>query len=289
MNTIMLNGFLAEIELDEKANLLRGTVINSREKIQFAGGSLDELRENFATQLRIYHSKVGAEETSKVLRRVSEVEHRQMVRSASLTGRHEYLDNPWDYHALQEAYDILLQELSVASEAFKHASDDGRTGLALAAKSVALFLARRWENPELAAPFMNLARSLLDLEQGKKPPLLSVGKVGRRRPRSSAADHQRMCAAALLEVKVNLFREELEVAAREVERKCAQWLGFEGVDLSFRTIIDWRSDWRSKTSTDRVQFDKIVARLSQSENPKRAVDQMLKNGPPGTPRPDRSR
>ncbi len=289
MNTMMLDGFLAEIEFDEKADLLRGTVINSRERIRFAGRCLSELREDFARQLQCYHSKLGTQDTSRHFRRVSELEHRQMVRSASLDGRHEYLDNPWGYYALQEAYDILLQELWVASDAYKNASDDGRTGLALAAKSVALFLARRWENPDLAAPFMNLARSLVDLQRGKKPPLLSVGKMGRRRPRSSAADHQRMCAAALLEVKVNSFHEEPESAAREVARKCAQWPGFDGAGLSFHTIVEWRSDWRSKTSADRVQFDKIVARLSHSENPKRAVDQMLKNGPPGTPKSDNSR
>lgn len=285
MNTIALDGFLAEVELDEAENQLRGTVVNANFILKFSAPTVVELKQAFAQVIADKRAELAATDPPRPLlldRSISTVAHERMARSASL-GERRRPDGAEHYQALQEAYDNFLAELYQAFLTVRTKGDDGREGAIGACASVARFISRRWEDPELASIFLTIAESIVDLGQGRSPPLLTAGEFGRKRPRSSAIDHLRMMAAALLEARVELG-DPLEVAAADIARKCRLWPGFTSDRVSTHTVKNWRSSWRAKSEVERRQFGGVVSYLLGSEKPRGEIENLLKNGPPGTPK-----
>lgn len=54
MTTLIHDGYVAEIDIDEEADLLSGTVINTRATLHFAGRTVEELRQAFADTIADY-------------------------------------------------------------------------------------------------------------------------------------------------------------------------------------------------------------------------------------------
>lgn len=54
MNTLLHDGYLATIELDEEAGLFHGEVINTRDVLTFQGQTVAELRQAFADTIADY-------------------------------------------------------------------------------------------------------------------------------------------------------------------------------------------------------------------------------------------
>jgi predicted HicB family RNase H-like nuclease len=54
MSTMMTEGYIAEIDIDQDAELLSGIVVNARATLHFTGHSVEELRQAFADTLADY-------------------------------------------------------------------------------------------------------------------------------------------------------------------------------------------------------------------------------------------
>jgi len=61
MTTLTHDGYIAEIEIDEEAGILSGTVINTRATLHFAGRTVDELKAAFADTIDDYRAWCLAE------------------------------------------------------------------------------------------------------------------------------------------------------------------------------------------------------------------------------------
>jgi hypothetical protein len=51
-------------------------------------------------------------------------------------------------------------------------------------------------------------------------------------------------------------------------------------EVTGRTLIAWR-DHQRKLSKTRKQFDVVVEKILAEQDPRKAVDQLLRSGPPG--------
>src|SRR5262245_61084119 len=91
-----------------------------------------------------------------------------------------------DHKEIDEAYKELLEGLYVAQQEFSREGDGGLAGCQRACHAVVRFLGVRWENPELAAPFLALHAAFSDLMGGKSPELFSKNVDLRKRSQSSA-------------------------------------------------------------------------------------------------------
>ena len=56
MNTMLHDGYLATIELDEEAGLFHGEVINTRDVLTFQGQTVADLRQAFADTIADYRA-----------------------------------------------------------------------------------------------------------------------------------------------------------------------------------------------------------------------------------------
>ena len=286
MNTLLHDGFLAEIELDEEANLLRGIVVNAQEPFRFEGRSIGELRQAFAEAVNTYRIRCREKrlDDNQLCRPITSDRHRQMLRSAELGDRHRLGGAP-DYMTLQEAYDELLAGLYCAFEIFRDAGDDGRKGAKLACKETALFVARRWEKPELAAPFMAIDRAIFDIQENRYPEIFTLNKEPRARSRSQLGHFSKMFVAALLEVAVRLKISPVKESAARIARAAAKWPEFETSKLTANTVVNWRKTERAKGSADRKPFDDVVNDVLARSDPQTHFRKLLRDGPPGTPKP----
>jgi predicted HicB family RNase H-like nuclease len=61
MTTLTHDGYVAEIEIDEEAGLLSGSVINTRATLHFAGRTVEELKQAFADTLADYRDWCASE------------------------------------------------------------------------------------------------------------------------------------------------------------------------------------------------------------------------------------
>ncbi len=91
---IEYNGYLAEIELDDKAEVFHGRVINTRDVITFEGTSIEELRQAFKDSVDDYFEfckELGQEPekpySGKFLVRLDPKEHRQVALAAKISGK----------------------------------------------------------------------------------------------------------------------------------------------------------------------------------------------------------
>jgi hypothetical protein len=102
------------------------------------------------------------------------------------------------------AYRELLETLWYASNKFENEGDGGLEGAKLACRAVARFIGVRHEDPRLAAPFLTIMLSFIDLERGLDQPLFSKNVKLRERERSSQRKHLQMLAVVAMEVLLKL-------------------------------------------------------------------------------------
>jgi len=280
-------GYLAEIELDEEAGLLRGIVVNAcYQTFKFEGTTIEELRNAFAEAVNTYRNQFQQEgqENNKLCRPISSARHQQMLQSARLIGRSRLPGAP-DYMTLQEVFDEWLGGLWVAFQQYRNAGDDGRGGARLACQKTAQFIAHRWEKPELAAPFMAIDRAIFDIQENRYPEIFTLNKEPRARSRSQLGHFSKMFVAALLEVAVRLKISPVKESAARIARAAAKWPEFETSKLTANTVVNWRKTERAKGPADRKPFDDVVNDVLARSDPQTHFRKLLRDGPPGTPKP----
>ena len=184
------------------------------------------------------------------------------------------------------AYREFIDTLRYASERFKNEGDGGHGGAKLACAAVIRFLGVRYENPELAAPFLALREAITDLQEGVHPELLSRSKDERKRSRSRQRKHAQMFASACMEALMQLGDDQ-EAAARRVARYSAKWPSFKGAEVDHTTVRNWRDKIRASRGPLLRQFDLICSDFV-THSDRRYVDNWLRKGPPGVPSSDDS-
>jgi predicted HicB family RNase H-like nuclease len=93
MSTIMNEGYVAEIDIDQNARLLSGIVLNTRATLHFTGNSVDELRQAFADTIADYREwckERGVEPerpySGKLSLRIAPELHRRVAEQAAKAG-----------------------------------------------------------------------------------------------------------------------------------------------------------------------------------------------------------
>jgi hypothetical protein len=86
-----------------------------------------------------------------------------------------------------------------------------------------------------------------------------------------------MLAAMALEVCVELG-DETNITADRIARKVNHWPSMSAQDLTGNTIIAWRKKQRHSSNKD---FAGLVAITLAEPDPRRAIEELLSNGPPG--------
>ncbi|MGO9235095.1 MAG: hypothetical protein ACLP4V_13885 [Methylocella sp.] len=180
------------------------------------------------------------------------------------------------------AYAELLTSLYLAAQQFENEGDGGIGGAISACRAVARFIAMRHVAPPLAAPFLELAGALKDLQAGKNPELFSPKEAIRTRPRTSRRKHLQTLAAAAMHVLMQKGLDQ-RAAALKVARAAANWPGFDGPKVSATTIRHWREDQLSASTEERRAFDQICSHLLDMSDPIQEIEKLLAR-PPGIPK-----
>lgn len=94
MTTLTHDGYVAEIEIDEQAGLLSGSVINTRATLHFAGHTVDELKRAFADTINDYRDWCVSEGreperpySGTLSLRIDPDLHRRLATAAARTGQ----------------------------------------------------------------------------------------------------------------------------------------------------------------------------------------------------------
>lgn len=182
-----------------------------------------------------------------------------------------------------KAYRELMESLSYASELFKNEGDGGIEGARRACIAAARFLWVRDENPELAAPFLAIATSFNDLEQGLEPPLFAKNVTPKERDRSSQRKHSQLLAAVAMEVLMETGL-TLREAGQRVASAVNMWPGFQSQDVTWTTVRNWRDRVRSVEDPRNCQFQQLRDYILAQPSPEEEVQRRLLSGsPPGVP------
>ena len=183
---------------------------------------------------------------------------------------------------LQAAYRELLESLWYAAYRFQNEGDGGLEGAKLACHAVVRFIGVRHENPELAAPFLEMRASFVDLERGLDPPLFSKDVKLRERERSSQRKHLQMLAAVAMDVLMErgMGRED---AASEVARAVQKWTSLGAQEIKGTTVRNWRDQVRRKRDPRNHQFQQLRDHILGQADPGAEIKALLRHGPPGVP------
>ena len=190
-----------------------------------------------------------------------------------------------------EVEEEFMETLRQAAFIFEREKDGRFHGSIFACKAVARFIYRRGGGAELAGPFFQIAAAFEDLARGGKPRLfLKKSTPEKERERSPERKHIQMLAAAALEVMIRLTPRGARAwdenttkranAADSIARYVNKWPGMGAQEVTGRTLIAWR-DHQRKLSKTRKQFDVVVEKILAEQDPRKAVDQLLRSGPPG--------
>jgi hypothetical protein len=184
---------------------------------------------------------------------------------------------------LPDAYRQFLENLYFAHEVFKTKGDSGREGSRIACRAVAQFINVRHVNPELAAPFLAMLLALTDVEKGIKSEILYPEASNGSRSRDSRKKHIKAVASVCLEVLVEKG-DKLDDAAAIVARRVGKWPGLGAQNVKGRTIRNWREQQSASSADERKDFDRMKSDLLSRPDPRKAVEALLQNGPPGIPK-----
>ena len=183
---------------------------------------------------------------------------------------------------LQAAYRELLESLWYAAYRFQNEGDGGLEGEKLACHAVVRFIGVRHENPELAAPFLQIMAAFKDLERGLDPPLFSNHVELRERERSSQRKHLQMLAAVAMDVLMELGTGRTD-AAEQVARAIQKWPSFRAQEITGTTVRNWRDQVRRKRDLRNRQFQQLRDHILGQADPGVEIRQLLRHGPPGVP------
>jgi hypothetical protein len=191
---------------------------------------------------------------------------------------------------LNKAEEDFLETLRQAAFIFEREADGRFQGSILACKAVARFIYVKGGGAELAGPFFQIASAFEDLQKGGKPRLFSKKSTpNKERERSPDRKHMHMLAAAALEVMLKLSRgrktsdvtDNRGTVAAKIARGVNRWPSMEAQDVSGQTVITWRNHERGLGKTARKPFDTLVAEILAQPDPEKAVNQLIRSGPPG--------
>jgi hypothetical protein len=191
-----------------------------------------------------------------------------------------------------EVEEEFMETLRQAAFIFEREKDGRFHGSIVACKAVARFIHRRGGGAELAGPFLQIAAAFEDLARGGKPRLfLKKSTPEKERERSPERKHVHVLAAAALEVMVRLTPRGASAwdedttkranAADRIARYVNEWPGMGVQHATGLTVIAWRNQQRKLSKDARKPFDLIVERIMGEPDPRKAVDQLLRSGPPG--------
>lgn len=174
------------------------------------------------------------------------------------------------------------EDLRAAAYIFQTTKNGRFEGAILACAAVVQFIKRRGGPAEYAAPFMHIAEAFKDLEKGGRPRLFSKKTMpDKERARSPERKHMQMLAAAMLEALMKLG-DQRTVAAERVARHVIKWPGMGGQTVTDRTVIAWREQQRRSRGEQRKRFEATVEATLTEPQPRRTIDGLLRNGPPGS-------
>jgi predicted HicB family RNase H-like nuclease len=94
MTTLTHDGYVAEIDIDEDAGLLSGSVINTRATLHFAGRTVEELKQAFADTIADYRDWCASEGreperpySGALSLRIDPELHRRLATAAARSGK----------------------------------------------------------------------------------------------------------------------------------------------------------------------------------------------------------
>jgi hypothetical protein len=188
----------------------------------------------------------------------------------------------------QEFFEALRQ----AAFIFQNEKNGRFLGSILACRAVARLIYLRDRGAELAGPFLQIATAFKELEGGGKPRLFAKKSTPEKeRERSPERKHIHMLAGAALEVLVRLTPRSSRAwdedskkrtnAANMIARYVNKWPGMGAQHVTGRTVIAWRDHYRGLDKEDRRPFELVIEKILAEADPRKAVDQLLRSGPPG--------
>jgi hypothetical protein len=168
--------------------------------------------------------------------------------------------------------------LRAAARIFQNEENGRFEGSIKACQAVSWFVLRKTGDTELAYPFLQIALAFAHLEKGGKPRLFSKKTAPiKERERSPERKQIQRLAAAALEVLMELGavpREAADVVARHVNR----WPSMGAQEVKGVTVSAWRRQQRERGGNE---FKIVVLVMSQAPDPRAAVNDLLRDGPPG--------
>jgi hypothetical protein len=178
-----------------------------------------------------------------------------------------------------DAVDWEFAELLRAAARMFEKEENGRfQGSIKACQAVSWFVLRKTGDSELVYPFLQIALAFAHLEKGGKPRLFSKKTAPiKERERSPERKQIQRCAAAALEVLMELGgapREAADAVARYVNR----WPSMGAQEVKGATVSAWRRQQRERGGNE---FKIVVLVMSMAPDPRVAVNDLLRNGPPG--------
>jgi hypothetical protein len=172
----------------------------------------------------------------------------------------------------------FAQSLKAAAWIFENEENGRFEGSIRACQAVTRFVLLRTGSTELVYPFLQIALAFADLEKGGKPRLFSKKTAAiKERERSPERKQIHRLAAAALEVLMELGaapREAADVVARHVNR----WPSMGAQEVKGATVSAWRRQQRERGGSE---FKIVVLVMTQAPDPRAAVNDLLRNGPPG--------
>ena len=170
-----------------------------------------------------------------------------------------------------------------ANHLYVNTGDRGVTGAKAACRAAARYIAVLHEPAYLAKPFLDIYQAFSDLESSIVHELFRRNDNRLERSRSSQKKHLRKSAAVCLEVLVEL-RENRDRAAEQVARHVTNWAGIGEQDITPTTVRNWRDAERSGDTSERSEFEALRSYILKQDDPKALVQDLLRNGPPSTPK-----
>ena len=145
-------------------------------------------------------------------------------------------------------------------------------------QAVSWFVLRKTGDTELVYPFLQIALAFAYLERGGKPRLFSKKTATiKERERSPERKQAQRLAAAALEVLMELG-DAPHAAADVVARYVNGWPTMTAQEVKGATVSAWRRQQRERGGNE---FKIVVLVMSQALDPRAAVNDLLRNGPPG--------
>jgi hypothetical protein len=182
------------------------------------------------------------------------------------------------FRDLREAYRELLESLWYASGVFEKEGDGGLEGATLACEAVVRFIGVRHENPSLAAPFLTIRQSFIDLDRGVNPPLFSRNRDLRERDRSSQRKHVQMVAAAAMEVLMKLGTGSKD-AAKQVAEAVEKWPSLRAQEITSTTVRNWRDQVRRTEDPRNRHFLELCEHILGRPDPRSEIRALLQHLP----------